>query len=535
MRAAFLIVLAALGLVAGSPTRVGTVYVSGQPGQRSYEFKSGIVDKVKGAAWGKFEDSGNQTGWGVLTISTHATQEPFVQTYSAGMLEAHLTADLIHANYNNFMAIITDMTGPVSEQVWQWIDRQQDWVDDQVEKYRLDMERWTVLGAIQAQLTGLIEGYAQAAPSKPLSRRQLTFLTVMPDILDIISAVHPERRPQWNNMTKEEAEREFLKRSFCSALVKVTPENIFMTHATWMSYGLMLRMYKYYNFPLFASLPGKLIAISSYPGVLSSPDDFWMSSSGIVAMETSNNVFDASLYTLLQPDTLLAYQRVRLANVLAHNTTHWASLFAFKNSGTYNNQYMVMDYKRYRPGDKLQKGLFMVCEQIPGYVRCEDQTQRLSKDAHFASYNVPFYKDIWTKMGYEAMAKAHGDQYSWEKTSRGQIFRRDQGAITTMAGVKRTIRNNDYISDPLAGGNPFHTICSRGDLASPKVAQGCLDAKITDGIRIHTMTAEVISGPSYTTAPEFPPFAWTSEFAETPHEAQPEKFDFPFVNMSPVL
>jgi hypothetical protein len=44
-------------------------------------------------------------------------------------------------------------------------------------------------------------------------------------------------------------------------------------------------------------------------------------------------------------------------------------------SGTYNNQYMVLDLGRFRPGEALQPGLLTVVEQVPGLVMWDDATQ----------------------------------------------------------------------------------------------------------------------------------------------------------------
>ena len=47
--------------------------------------------------------------------------------------------------------------------------------------------------------------------------------------------------------------------------------------------------------------------------------------------------------------------RSMIANRLSRNGKHWTKIFARRNSGTYNNQWMVIDYKRFKPSKPLPK------------------------------------------------------------------------------------------------------------------------------------------------------------------------------------
>ena len=49
---------------------------------------------------------------------------------------------------------------------------------------------------------------------------------------------------------------------------------------------------------------------------------------------------------------------------MASSGSEWAELIAIHNSGTYCNQYMVVDLKLYSPGEELQPGLLWVIEQV---------------------------------------------------------------------------------------------------------------------------------------------------------------------------
>lgn len=69
----------------------------------------------------------------------------------------------------------------------------------------------------------------------------------------------------------------------------------------------------------------------------------------IVVLQTTNHIFNNSILNTLTPHSAVSWQRVRVANMLATNGSAWADLLARENSGTYNNQYMVVDLKRFVP------------------------------------------------------------------------------------------------------------------------------------------------------------------------------------------
>lgn len=52
-------------------------------------------------------------------------------------------------------------------------------------------------------------------------------------------------------------------------------------------------------------------------------------------------------------------------------------------SGTYNNQYMVLDRSKIKLGHSIDDGALTVVEQIPGFVQYSDQTQALRRGNTF--------------------------------------------------------------------------------------------------------------------------------------------------------
>ena len=86
-------------------------------------------------------------------------------------------------------------------------------------------------------------------------------------------------------------------------------------------------------FSPFLLTPPPLTPHPPAPGFLMSLDDFYLLGSGLLMTQTSIGVFNASLYSQLGPCSLLAWQRVRLANSLAHSGEEWAQVFSKHNSG----------------------------------------------------------------------------------------------------------------------------------------------------------------------------------------------------------
>jgi hypothetical protein len=56
---------------------------------------------------------------------------------------------------------------------------------------------------------------------------------------------------------------------------------------------------------------------------------------------------------------------------------------------SYNNEWMIIDYNRFNPGEPLKKGLLTVLEQLPGLIEWQDKTDVLAEDTYWSSYNIP--------------------------------------------------------------------------------------------------------------------------------------------------
>lgn len=101
----------------------------------------------------------------------------------------------------------------------------------------------------------------------------------------------------------------------------------------------------------------------------------------------------------------------------------WVALYRLYNSGLYNNQWMVLDYNRILPGQPPRDGAFWIFEQIPGGGEAADMTWWLRREGYWASYNIPYIREIYEKSGYPSQpATPENDYYN---CSRHNIFQRD--------------------------------------------------------------------------------------------------------------
>mgnify|MGYP001200651857 FL=1 len=206
----------------------------------------------------------------------------------------------------------------------------------------------------------------------------------------------------------------------CSSLIKVLPDysDVFVAHATWADYSELLRIWKTYTFPL-QEVAATTISFSSYAGMISSTDDWYITDQQLLVTETTTQVEDESILRDIDPRTqVVSWVRTMVANRLAHTGAEWAKHYVDGNSGTYNCQWMVLDYKLFQKGTPPTAGFFTMTEIIPGLYRTEDMTSTLlnrgktkcqdneanhddcmSQHMYWPSVNRPYWSNIRQRAG----------------------------------------------------------------------------------------------------------------------------------------
>ena len=245
----------------------------------------------------------------------------------------------------------------------------------------------------------------------------------------------------------------------CSALIKVLPGNkdLYASHVTWNSFQSMLRILKKYSFGFHLVesardlIPGNTMSFSSYPGVIYSGDDFNVIATGLSVIETTIGNSNKDLWKYVTPNAgVLEGIRATVANRLATTGKHWAKIFTKENLGTYNNQWMVVDYKRFKPGKPLKSNLLWVLEQLPGHIHSQDMTSVLVEQSYWPSYNIPYFKDIFNMSGSPANVAKFGDWFTYDKSPRALIFKRDHNKVKDLESMTKLMRYNNFKKDPLS-------------------------------------------------------------------------------------
>jgi hypothetical protein len=481
--------------------------------------KGGLADAV-------YLQQMNSTGWDILQITTDSKQTDNLQAWGAGFIEGALTHESI------WNAWSTNAPFVFPDGLSEFVLAQDKWVrsQDPVSDY------WIQVNLVLKQFDGLIAGYTQYAPIEhSLSYLQMLYLQLGPELDDLT---------EYLQIINGSGDGELLKPpsigSHCSVLVKLSSDgqHLYSSHDTWSHFNTMLRIYKHYNLQ-FSSVPTAAVSFSSYPANLQSVDDFYITSTRLVIMETTNEVMNDSLYrNFIKKETVPEWIRIIVANRVAVSGEQWANLFEMYNSGTYNNQWQVIDYKLFVPGSPLKPGTLWIAEQIPGLVVSKDMTSVLSKQNFWPSYNIPYFDQIYNLSNYPAYYNKYGNTYSYSECARAQIFHRDAGKVETIENMKRIMRYNKYQTDPLSLHDACRSISARCDLNAPWTANtlneyspfGAIDSKITDEQMVLNMEALAVSGPTWDSQP---PFAWTKQWKSVLHYGQPTLFAFDYVSMSP--
>lgn len=486
-------------------------------------------------------------GWDFVQISPSVallhSSSPDAHYYS-GYLEGYLTAQRINEVMQAFNA--TAAATPANQ--LEWVEEHVTFMVEQARQNRDSDVFWAKVHDLLRQIEGIASGYEQAFWQAKNTTRSIpwySFLDIFllnfaPELSDVAGALDD----------KVEMKRSLLH---CSGLIKVTATDMFTAHASWSSYLYMVRQYKIYDF-------NTTVAFSSAAGSIASGDDWYITSRRLATLETTNGFYNASLNSLITPASVSEFLRGMVANYLASDGREWVDYFSQYNSGTYNNQWMVVDYNRYTPGQAaatLPSGVLWIAEQIPGSITSGDETGVLRTTSYWASYNTPYFKNVYDVSGFAAEYHEWGSLFSYTQYARPEMFLRNNSDVVDLQSVQRIMRYNNWQSDPLSAipncsycspsTNPMLAIASRGDLVgsdfilptNPEYASffegsafGAVDAKITSSAMLsNAMQGSVICGP---TTDQQKPFRWSSYLPGGAPPGSPDLYNFSWTEFSHV-
>ncbi|XP_050032313.2 putative phospholipase B-like 2 [Dermacentor andersoni] len=494
-------------------------------------------------AWANFRDDIQNSGWAYLEVESSPNVPDEVQAYAAGALEAYLTRRLMEAQWENMFAHYCDNQTEFCAKVYDFLQKNLDYSSRNEKHLRAVDPYWNLVHLQMRQLRGLSDAFEDVpldASRETTNVTRALFFSLVGDFLDLEPTLR--RTADLHSLSLVPA---------CSALVKVVGDNedLFVAHDAWFLYKSMLRIQKKYTFPWHYApdtvgpngiIPGHTITMSSYAGKLVSLDDFYLTSAGLAVTETSIENSNPDLWLLIDAEASpLTWVRAMVATRLATSGREWVDIFAKKNSGTYNNQWMVVDYKLFKPGTAIVNDTLWILEQMPGIMRQKDVSDILRKKSYWPSYNVAYFEDIFVISGQTELVEEYGDYYSYDKAPRANIFRRYHTKVTDLESMMALMRYNDYTHDPLSQCNctppynPVYAISSRYDLLDPHGKYdvpkmyprpvGGIDMKLTNYEQFLQQQFLAISGPTWS---QQPVFQWSTSGFNDSHVGHPDRWEF---------
>ena len=323
--------------------------------------------------------------------------------------------------------------------------------------------------------------------------------------------------------------------------LKYDLSDIFFGHNSWYYLNMMTRIFKEYNLNFNdKSIKTHNVMFSSYPGSIVSNDDFYLTSKGLVVIETTNSNYNKTSYNFITEESLLCWHRVQISNRMSENAKEWTEIFSKYNSGTYNNQYMILNTKGIKFGNytKIEENSFMIIEQMPGFIEANDVTDHL-KFGYWPSYNVPYSKNVSDYANISNTINSKPDRnmnyyMDYNTCSRANIMRRDQHNITDIESMKKFMQYNDYLNDPFSNGIPTESIAARGDLKKEKpTCYGAFDTKLGSVKELKENSKKIIYLYSGATMSVEPLLDFNSEACKNvKHEGIPDKPRNPWITFN---
>jgi hypothetical protein len=476
----------------------------------------------------------NSEGWHIFEVKTSHKYSNTLRSFSAGFIEGYIYHEYINFHYKNIISSIFKNI-PLSDKTKEYMYNQFKYsselkVRENFKSYKNNLfhdlikeeiEYHETLEIILEQYKGLYLGYKSAMEEHELpvliSEEDFYLITMQADLEDIIPAFDPHRVHS----------KIFTKEKDCSGFVKFTKKdkNLIVGHNTHNLYTLMNRIYKFYNLDITLSTGKKLndFKFSSRPGDMNSKDDFYILSNQMVVLETSLEIENFAIYKNLNYKTLPKWIRVNIANRLAENNQDWINTFFKFNSGTHNNQWLIVDYKEFEKYissnyRKVPKDIIHLVEQIPilDHKYFEDVSRRLLEDTYFASYNAPYFKEVIENIGYLNPPYNSSD---FTHARRKVLFENLQDDVIDVESFKKVLRfhSKEDICD---------TIAPRCDMIQNRPF-GAVDGKITDRHMIKNMNSTIIYGPPHIDGVT-EPFDF-GKYGNYSHLGIPEIFNFNWI------
>jgi hypothetical protein len=510
------------------------------------------------AAWAEFTDSLADVGWGTLHVLTNplpgVTDSQIL--YCAGMVEGVLTHTRIWQHFSIYKnSTLSDLGSTNGE----WPAGLVQYIGQNIEYTRAaaaagDNLWWQEVASVLAHTEGMREGYRTGREAdkgeKDVTEMDWWILQAAGDMDDIGLFVGRKLLSQEGFRVPERTKTAEWHDTHhhCTGMVMLRSDwsDLYFSQDAWQAFNFMNRILKSYDFSLHKtpSLGSRVWSFASHPGLSFSMDDFWILDSGLMVLETTMHTWNETLYDLYcTPKSVLCWIRVQVAARLAKDGKSWVENFVRENSGTYNNQYFVVDLNKFTEGKKPTSDLLWAVEQLPGTYEAGDRTKELVDNGYVPSINTPAFSRIYETAGYpQQVEQTQCNYWSYENCSRMQICKRDAQKVASYDQFKAFMRYNRWQTDPLSNGDPAQSILSRYDLRPDDClhqgtmtmcphAFGGTDSKTTNAARGRQLKFDAVGSPQYES--QTPWQFGTERWKDVLYTGLPEVWKFPWYSFGP--
>lgn len=451
-------------------------------------------------AYAEFDETLNQTGWNRLRIISNFSSSDEAQMFCTGYLDGYLSANGIIEAYKNFI-ISEGLDSNLNSWNHSWTNFTRNNINYLLENYEKDKgdEYWKSLYYIYLQFRGMLKGVNERLNRSAIDEIGLWIFQAAGDFEDLseILGSYKKKDPEFT--------------LHCSAMVGLMKDysDIFIGHDTWSSYSELHAVLKQYTFNI-SLFKAKKISFSTRTGKIGSIDDFWTADTGLLVFETTMHNFNQTSKNLISPASVLTWIRSYYAMLSSDNGRSWTENFIRENSGTYNNEYVVLDSKLFEPGKKPSANLLWMIEQFPGFSKSADITNVLIENFSFFGVNAPYFNESFDYADYPYQQEKEPDKkdfWSYWEQPRLLVFLDHKDSVNTYSDFQNLLRLNNYKDEKEKNYNlPEMGILSRYDLVPSEgnrlhegpSAFGGLDSKTTSISRFKDyMHFDAINSPNY--------------------------------------
>ena len=245
-------------------------------------------------AFVEMDDTSKSDGWVRLIVKTNSVYSDAQQARAAGIGEGYVTADQILYSWVNTLAGYCADQTPYCVRLDYYLLQTNHWLDFMV-KTNKKSSYWRHVDLIRIQINGMFDGFNAIYPGR-LKLSDFHLMNLSGDLEDLEQALGG---PGGEGLLETRARKHMLGTGSCSALIKWVPGDLMTSHITWNSYQSLVRVMKHYvlNFKDGEELmKGRTQVFSSYPGYITSGDDYSLIGSGLATMETTIGNSNSSLW-----------------------------------------------------------------------------------------------------------------------------------------------------------------------------------------------------------------------------------------------